>query len=140
MNRQEIAEAYAKTELQDNHAPIAVIVAAAFIDGIDYEQHHPRWISVEDELPPITYTSSTWLSTDEVLVLTAISGGTPRIGRFEIDRLNGGAYWLIDGKQYADFIELDEEMMRLVGTAEKHQRAVTHWMPLPQAPMKGGEQ
>ncbi len=64
MTRQEIAEAYAKTELQDNHAPIEVIVAAAFLNGIDYEQHHPRWISVEDELPP----KKTGEASDKVLV------------------------------------------------------------------------
>ena len=56
MTRQEeqkkIAMRYAHDELKDNHAPIEVIVAAAFLNGIDYAEHHPHWISVEDELPP----------------------------------------------------------------------------------------
>lgn len=46
-----IAMHYAHDELKDNHAPIEVIVAAAFLNGIDYAEHHPHWISVEDELP-----------------------------------------------------------------------------------------
>lgn len=37
----DIARAYAQSELQDNHAPVEVIVAAAFENGIDYAQHHP---------------------------------------------------------------------------------------------------
>lgn len=47
-----IARRYAQYELKDNHASVEDIVAAAFLDGIDYAEHHPNWISVEDELPP----------------------------------------------------------------------------------------
>ena len=50
MTLQEIARAYAQNELKDNNAPVEDIVAAAFINGVDYVEQH-RWISVEDELP-----------------------------------------------------------------------------------------
>ena len=46
-----IARRYAQDELKDNHASVEDIVAAAFLNGIDYAEHHPHWISVEDELP-----------------------------------------------------------------------------------------
>ena len=55
MKKQElykIAKRYAQDELKDNHAPVEVVVAAAFLDGIDYAEHHPHWISVEDKQPP----------------------------------------------------------------------------------------
>ena len=48
-----IAKRYAQDELKDNHGQVEDIVAAAFLNGIDYAEHHPRWISVEDELPPL---------------------------------------------------------------------------------------
>lgn len=47
-----IAKRYAQDELKDNHGQVEDIVAAAFLNGIDYAEHHPNWISVEDELPP----------------------------------------------------------------------------------------
>lgn len=46
-----IAKRYAQDELKDNHGQVEDIVAAAFLNGIDYAEHHPHWISVEDELP-----------------------------------------------------------------------------------------
>lgn len=52
MTLQEIARAYAQNELKDNNAPVEDIVAAAFIDGVDYAEQH-LWISVEDKLPPL---------------------------------------------------------------------------------------
>lgn len=55
MRRQEelrkIALCYAHDELKDSQSPIEDVVAAAFIDGVNYADAHP-WISVEDELPP----------------------------------------------------------------------------------------
>ena len=46
-----IARRYAQDELKDNHGQVEDIVAAAFLNGIDYAENHPHWISVEDELP-----------------------------------------------------------------------------------------
>lgn len=50
-NLNKIAKRYAQNELKDNHASVEDIVAAAFLNGIDYAENHPHWISVEDELP-----------------------------------------------------------------------------------------
>lgn len=49
----EIARCYAHDELKDNHGDVEDIVASAFIDGVNYADQHPHWISVEDELPKI---------------------------------------------------------------------------------------
>ena len=46
-----IAMCYAHDELKDNCSPIEAVVAGAFMSGIDYIQHNPAWISVEEELP-----------------------------------------------------------------------------------------
>lgn len=46
-----IAKRYAQDELKDNHSAVEDVVAAAFLNGIDYAEHHPQWISVEDGLP-----------------------------------------------------------------------------------------
>lgn len=54
MTREElykIAKRYAQDELKDSHSAVEDVVAAAFLNGIDYFKHNPRWISVEDELP-----------------------------------------------------------------------------------------
>lgn len=50
-NLNKIAKRYAQDELKDNHSTVEDVVAAAFLNGIDYAEHHPHWISVEDELP-----------------------------------------------------------------------------------------
>lgn len=47
-----IALCYAHDELKDNHSVVEDVVVAAFMDGANYADAHPRWISVEDELPP----------------------------------------------------------------------------------------
>lgn len=51
-NLNKIAKRYAQDELKDNHGQVEDIVAAAFLNGIDYAENHPHWISVDDELPP----------------------------------------------------------------------------------------
>lgn len=54
MTREElkkIARCYAQDELKDNHSAVEDVVASAFIDGVNYADSHPHWISVEDELP-----------------------------------------------------------------------------------------
>lgn len=54
MTREElkkIATCYAQDELKDNHSAVEDVVSSAFIDGVNYAEQHPHWISVEDELP-----------------------------------------------------------------------------------------
>lgn len=48
-----IAMCYAHDELKDNHGDVEDVVASAFMDGANYADAHPHWISVEDELPKI---------------------------------------------------------------------------------------
>ena len=91
---------YAHDELKDNHSPIEDVVAAAFLDGIDYAEHHPHWISVGDELPK---------EKDWVLAI-------------EDDKV---AEWYYEGENLREIKDVYN---------------ITHWMPLPQAPKKGGEE
>lgn len=74
-----------------------------FIDGAVWADSHPRWISVEDELPE---------ETDLYLVV-------------QNDIVQ--AYWWFNGIK-----EWRENTRRMEG--------VTHWMPLPALPKKGGKQ
>lgn len=69
--------------------------------GAMWADAHPHWISVEDELPPITQWVLTYNPTyDEY--------------HFDVERYGRG-------ENLVDF-------------------GVTHWMPLPQVPKKGGDQ
>lgn len=95
----EIAKRYAHDELKDSHSAVEDVVAAAFIDGANFADAHPHWISVEDELPEY-----------DQRVLWCWDDGLISIGR----------------------VALDEQHIKA--------RYITHWMPLPQAPKKGGEE
>ena len=68
---------------------------------LDNNQHHPQWISVEDELPP---KNKAYI-----------------------------AYWEHLGHGRYRFIKRNEKVSRIF---EEH---VTHWMPLPPPPKKGGQ-
>lgn len=78
-----------------------------FMMGAKWADSHPRWISVEDELPP----KKTGEASDNVLVYDA-----------ENNRV--GASWYIHstGKWFNGW------------------DSITHWMPLPQPPQKGGKE
>jgi len=112
MNYEEkIAKRYAQDELKDNHGQVEDIVAAAFLNGIDYAENHPRWISVEDELPE---------RDEDVLILTPqnlvhIAAYKYRNWQTKVHVFASG----IDGYSWNN---------------------VTHWMPLPAPPKKGGRQ
>lgn len=100
-----IARCYAHDELKDNHGDVEDIVASAFIDGVNYADQHPHWISVEDELPP----------------------------RFVLDP-NDSLFVLTYGlRTIVAFYKYDKG--EWIGNTE-----VTHWMPFPQPPKKGGEE
>ena len=144
-----IARRYAQDELKDNHASVEDIVAAAFLNGIDYAEHHPRWISVEDELPRCYIPYNNWDGTpSDVLesekVIALLSDGTICIATFnqnldvDTDKPTGSPYWFDEGHP--------EDGDRIRGE-------VTHWMPQPPAVLssleiagkkweekKGGEQ
>jgi hypothetical protein len=77
----------------------------------------PHWISVEDELPKLIAYKLLFDYSDDVLVY--LKDGSITVGRWERDNSTGEQYWLLD---------IDKDVI------------VTHWMPLPQEPKKGGEQ
>lgn len=88
-----------------------------FIHGAEWADSHPHWISVVDDLPKINPNGSEWEYSDDVLVV--FKDGSIAVGRYERDNSTGEHYWWLYG--------VDKDLV------------VTHWMPLPQAPKKGGE-
>ena len=80
-----------------------------FMDGAEWADSHPRWISVEDELPKINPNDSEWEYSDDVIV--ALKDGSIAVGRYERDNSIGEHYWVLYG--------VDKDLI------------VTHWMPLP---------
>lgn len=71
----------------------------------------PRWISVEDELPPLEIASESWETSDDVLVYTLSC--SILVSRYEFDKLTQEHYWVFSDHDYI----------------------VTHWMPMPQPPI-----
>lgn len=99
-----------------NEAIMQASIKAAKV-GMKFADTHPRWISVEEE-PKINPNDSEWEYSDDVLV--ALKDGSIAVGRYERDNSTGEHYWVLYG--------VDKDLV------------VTHWMPLPQAPKKGGEE
>lgn len=101
----------------------------AFIDGAQWADAHPHWISVEDELPPFdAIENGTWRCSKDVLIFAPFRGIF--VGRYECDDMYGKTYWLFNGGSYPTVERGD-------GYESSN---VTHWMPLPQAPKEGGEE
>ena len=101
-----IAMCYAHDELKDNHGDVEDIVAAAFIDGANYADQHPHWISVEDELPP---------------------------KKSEYDDLSNNVL-ATDGKEIYESVynhDFEDWFTHDMWGLDN----ITHWMPLPQAPL-----
>lgn len=83
----------------------------AYYQGMVDADAHPHWISVEDELP----------KNRESILFT--DGGCVYSGRYY-----GGRYYGDKG-DWVDFCEVSTLI-----------EDVTHWMPLPEPPKKGGKQ
>lgn len=102
MTREElykIAKHYAQDELKDSHSAVEDVVAAAFIDGVNYADAHPHWISVGDELPPMKGKSG---QSDDVLVRLYN-------GRMDIDSYNFGyEEWEVDDKYITHWMPLPQ--------------------------------
>lgn len=114
-----IAKRYAQDELKDNHGQVEDIVAAAFLNGIDYAEHHPRWTSVEDELPE---------KGDIVIVMQDAYGN-----------IHFTACEFISAMQLCDVTDFHVRSDAYLGITKKAEitlGAVTHWMPLPEPPAK----
>ena len=82
----------------------------AFVTGAEWADTHPHWISVEDKLPP---TSDKDDESDDYLIVD--SDGDMNVGYYN---------------------KMDELWFSCDGSILD----VTHWMLLPQAPKKGGEE
>ena len=113
-----IAKRYAQDELKDNHGQVEDIVAAAFLNGIDYAEHHPNWISVEDELPPYG---------QQVLA-------------YSEHATDYGIWWSERHGEGGDFLNLDSNGFSTLRYDDNEPIQVTHWMPLHEPPKKGGEE
>ena len=100
------------------HLPNKKYCEEDFITGAVWADAHPHWLSVEDELPKINPNGSEWEYSDDVLV--AFKDGSIAVGRYERDNSTTEHYWWLYG--------VDKDLI------------VTHWMPLPQSPKKGGNQ
>ena len=87
-------------------------------DKLYNEVTKPHWISAEEELPIINPNDSEWEYSDDVIV--ALKDGSIAVGRYERDNSIGEHYWMLYG--------VDKDLF------------VTHWMPLPAPPKKGGEE
>ena len=104
-------------------------VATAFLAGAQWADEHPRWISVEDEYPPFdAKENGTWRCSKDVLIFAPFRGVF--VGRYECDDMYGKTYWLFNGGSYPTVERGD-------GYESSN---VTHWMRLPKAPKKGGEE
>lgn len=104
----------------------------AYLADLYDEVTKPHWISVEDELPKNfkivedSYYAGKFEETD--IVMVAFDDGDFGFARYVHDFPNADEgeawYWFAEGNLSG--VNLDDG-------------DITHWMPLPQAPKKGGE-
>lgn len=128
-----IAMCYAHDELKDNHGDVEDIVAAAFIDGANYADQYPHWISVEDELPPMHCH------------LQDLGESTYGRGKIFCDSLPVVTY-RVDGCIDMHCLMFNGEKNEFVwgGWNGSHREPfdgsmITHWM-IPTPPKEGGEE
>ena len=86
-----------------------------FIHGAEWADQHPHWISVEDELPKEGQSCI-------ILIDRKALQGTLRIR----------------SAVYAPNVMMQQEGFAYNRMSKQHH--ITHWMPLPQPPKKGGEE
>ena len=90
------------------------------------------WRRLEEERPPILKNNGSWLCSEEVLLYHAVHEDI-LVGRFEVDLIEGRAYWLIIGKEgkQPEFEELDAQLEALSDEGYPgHYRNFSHWMPI----------
>ena len=111
------------TETTDLNLPAIEVAGDAFEAGVEWADRHPRWISVEDELPE---------KGDIVIVMQDAYGN-----------IHFTACEFISAMQLCDVTDFHVRSDAYLGITKKAEitlGAVTHWMPLPQPPKEGGEQ
>lgn len=102
-----------KVALEYANEEIVVAPYDAFMAGAQWADTHPHWISVEDELPR-----------DDEFYLCVVGGD------IEVLFYNEGL------EEFYEFYVTKEEHLSCDDLTQR----VTHWMPLPQPPKKGGNQ
>lgn len=129
-----------REEKKDELIALFVIGAMPIGDLIDecfeFGSHHPRWISVEDELPRCNIPYTNWdgspsdvMESERVVALidnmeVCVATLNQNIDE-DTKKPAGEPYWFDEGEtEDGGWI------------AER----VTHWMPTPQPPEKGGEE
>ena len=95
------------------HLPNKKYCEEDFINGAEWADAHPHWISVEDELPK-----------DDEFYLCVVGND------IEVLFYNEGL------EEWYEFYITKEEHL----SCDDLTKRVTHWMPLTQAPKKGGNQ
>lgn len=100
------------SELVHKTRKVMCAYQVGFIDGAVWADTHPGWVSVEDELPP-----------KEENVLIWSSGSKEAMIGYYI-----GRNWQRKTNDFYSYVD------------DGYWHNVTHWMPLPALPKKGGEQ
>lgn len=115
-NREDVAEAYEQGKADGYHE--------GYDAGATWADEHPRWTSVEDyatdELPPLIDEKDPNGESVHVLFVIELDG---------IQFISKGCFDYDSGMWHA--LETDCSYCK---------ENVTHWMPLPAPPKKGGEQ
>lgn len=113
-----------------------------FVEGAMWADVHPHWISVEDELPQLTreidFDGETIPASDEVIILVEhiLNKQMKMIGFIiPIDEDEKEFYWV--NSELASLNDTDIDVF--IGQPYSACK-VTHWMPMPPAPKKGGEE
>lgn len=101
-----------KEELIGLFSTGAIFIGDLIDECFEFGQQHPRWISVEDELPKET---NMYIVVHHNVVCTM----------WWYDNLEEWAEIYVDENEYLQSRQMD---------------GVTHWMALPAPPKKGGEQ
>lgn len=105
------------TETTDLNLPAIEVAGDAFEAGVEWADGHPRWISVEDELPE---------KGDIVIVMQDAYGN-----------IHFTACEFISAMQLCDVTDFHVRSDAYLGITKKAEitlGAVTHWMPTPQPP------
>ena len=105
------------TETADLNLPAIEVAGDAFEAGVEWADGHPRWISVEDELPE---------KGDIVIVMQDAYGN-----------IHFTACEFISAMQLCDVTDFHVRSDAYLGITKKAEitlGAVTHWMPMPQPP------
>lgn len=109
-----------------------VFATASFVAGAEWADQHPHWISVEDELPPLTHKEEVFGFdySDKVLVLLKETDADGMMITFA--ECNRDHPRVIDGDEPKE--ECYWSAVKSCDMYEGFGDNITHWMPMPQPP------